>query len=1494
MLCMANDRQLPIGKKESSEKICRVAKAVGIVGNPLHDSITLREAQRSYKAADAKYREMKPHAPMMREEFLRERTKDTSLPEIARKRAKQQLGHERQRDNARRMKHIWGKWRAGAISKVGIGEGEEYQEYEDQATVERLIIENNAAHFWLTEDTPPMSEPLLSDLGYLADTSAAEEILQGTYVCPPGTDEYTQDFLQFLQRSPNVNALDQIDTSFTREDFRAYWKKSNERTSSSISTLHFGHYKTAIKNDKLSELHAVSIDIALNSGYSLKRWQKGLTVMLEKKKGVIKVNKLRAILLMEGDLNCANKTIFGKRMMEFAEERNEIPEECVGSRRNHQASDVSLNRRLFCDIARQKKCSAAICCVDLEQCYDRIAHSIASLGARRWGVPQLAITCLLTTVQLMLFFLRTAHGDSDSFYSASTDQAAQNEGNIHPYQGTCQGNGAGPSLFLGVSAPCVLYMHGKGFAAHLVSAFSTAIFSIVGILYVDDTDLLAIASYPSESAEQVSIRMQDMVNHWRGCLRVTGGNLNPDKCNGTMIGFYWDEDGQWHYRNDIEATITIPDSEGTMQAIEMLGPSNATTVVGVAQAVDGNMTAQVQKLKEDADDVGDRIKKGYLPRRLIWQTLRTMVWPSISYPLSSTTITEEESYEITKSLYFQILPSGGANQNFPTPYRHAPYAFFGLSLPRAIDTEFLGQIKSMLTHGAIPTHTGRFLNISLEQAQLEVGIGTPILEADYEQYGFLLTFCWIKVLWKRLWEYDIVLHQPEAEKVLPKLQREGDFFIMERIVQSQGFTEEAMIRMNRCRLAFRALTIADVLSGDGTKVTQEAKSIQRLNRPPSLWDWPNERPCSRDISKWKLGLKRITSQNFSLPFDIKLGRWIQPSHLKWQWFYWRSERKLFRRVNNLWHQWELFSPRSTVAFKRVAIIPTLPVPLEQLERATTREVGERMMLEGAAGNEYPVDPTYANIHEFIEDWEDSWPIADSYFPPDPTLVAQAISNGTAVMVSDGSYKALLSTEIGAAAWILECSQTGATCCGECSTSGLRSEVNAYRSELQGCHAGLLGLMAFAIYHQLHGGSVTFHFDNDAGVDKSAESYLNVPTRYKHADLVKAIRVIVYRLKTEHEIQVTFEKVQGHRLRHVRYEQLTRPEQLNEMMDGRAKARVDRIFAQRIPPPPMTIKFEGWSCWIDNTKSTSDPSKPLLRRIHEDTMRDWLSRPDHLRMTAAGFDLVDWQAVELAAEGFPEMFRIWASKHMSRFCGVGRMQQICGFWDNSQCPRCKQDNETTTHVLICPDNAADLEWRCRVANLGIWLLEVDTHPAIKKCIMESLSSRSTTTLFSPHATQVCLAAAMEQDEIGWQNFVEGKISKSWGNLQWQHYQEQLLVRSGDKWSAGLVTQLLELTHGMWIHRNNILHAVDAQGLPLRQAAELEASIHLEFCKGTEGLARRDHHFIRRGRDDVLSLSASDKQGWLRGIQLARESQVTAPPVHQQQQQLMMDFFQMSDD
>ncbi len=110
----------------------------------------------------------------------------------------------------------------------------------------------------------------------------------------------------------------------------------------------------------------------------------------------------------------------------------------------------------------------------------------------------------------------------------------------------------------------------------------------------------------------------------------------------------------------------------------------------------------------------------------------------------------------------------------------------------------------------------------------------------------------------------------------------------------------------------------------------------------------------------------------------------------------------------------------------------------------------------------------------------------------------------------------------------------------------------------------------------------------------AEGNPKVSTKYKHSDLIQAIQVIGSKLQSEHVVGVIFEKVKGHRANLVLFDELTHPEQLNEMMDGQAKARVGQIFAEQMPPPPMSIKFEDWRCSINDVKLTSDPAGPLLQ------------------------------------------------------------------------------------------------------------------------------------------------------------------------------------------------------------------------------------------------------------------------------------------------------------
>jgi hypothetical protein len=54
----------------------------------------------------------------------------------------------------------------------------------------------------------------------------------------------------------------------------------------------------------------------------------GLSCMLEKVAGIIKVEKLRAILLMEADFNFFNGLMFAQRMRQQAEQHKRIPVEC--------------------------------------------------------------------------------------------------------------------------------------------------------------------------------------------------------------------------------------------------------------------------------------------------------------------------------------------------------------------------------------------------------------------------------------------------------------------------------------------------------------------------------------------------------------------------------------------------------------------------------------------------------------------------------------------------------------------------------------------------------------------------------------------------------------------------------------------------------------------------------------------------------------------------------------------------------------------------------------------------------------------------------------------------------------------------------------------------------------------------------------------------------------------------------------------------------------
>ena len=84
------------------------------------------------------------------------------------------------------------------------------------------------------------------------------------------------------------------------------------------SGINYGHYKAAAHSDKISSFLSKNITLISKIGVPPGRWSYGLTLLLEKIAGLVLVNRLRAILLMEADFNLHNKLIFGSRILNAA------------------------------------------------------------------------------------------------------------------------------------------------------------------------------------------------------------------------------------------------------------------------------------------------------------------------------------------------------------------------------------------------------------------------------------------------------------------------------------------------------------------------------------------------------------------------------------------------------------------------------------------------------------------------------------------------------------------------------------------------------------------------------------------------------------------------------------------------------------------------------------------------------------------------------------------------------------------------------------------------------------------------------------------------------------------------------------------------------------------------------------------------------------------------------------------------------------------------
>jgi len=150
--------------------------------------------------------------------------------------------------------------------------------------------------------TPSMEAAFGVDFGYLTDTTAALEVINGTYVAPDGMNAYLVELLDRMKMPDSIRAKGPLNCLVDAAENRAAWKKQRENTAGELSSLSFSHYKTASLDPDLNEIDTLLWLLpSLVSFSPAAVWKIITDVEILKKAGDYRVAKMRLIQLMAPD-----------------------------------------------------------------------------------------------------------------------------------------------------------------------------------------------------------------------------------------------------------------------------------------------------------------------------------------------------------------------------------------------------------------------------------------------------------------------------------------------------------------------------------------------------------------------------------------------------------------------------------------------------------------------------------------------------------------------------------------------------------------------------------------------------------------------------------------------------------------------------------------------------------------------------------------------------------------------------------------------------------------------------------------------------------------------------------------------------------------------------------------------------------------------------------------------------------------------------------------
>jgi len=742
------------------------------------------------------------------------------------------------------------------------------------------------------------------------------------------------------------------------------------------------------------------------------------------------------------------------------------------------------------------------------------------------------------------------------------------------------------------------------------------------------------------------------------------------------------------------------------------------------------------------------------------------------------------------------------------------------------------------------------IQTAIELTLLEAGVQGPLFRQPYCKY---VTKTWVAQTWETARCY-FDLEMDDGVKGLPLLCV-GDRYLMQDFTTSGQFTVTELGHINRCRLFLRVLSLADITTGDGKYLTKWAWDGDVTQRfCPLRAEWPyQERPGARSWRLWRKALRFCYSQSVGNPIGFELGPWLTRDH--W-WFYSPSTRKLYA------HGYA-YSPgaRGVYSYK----VPNEVLPLDAQPARVSRKRRGHFVYEGSRSYQAPPEPSWSSLRQYIDSRPASlqWALQNCEGLDNIGYVAEAIINGTCVIVSDGSFQQGFST---AAYTLTSTEDVGIRLDGRCIVPG--QNQSAFRAELGGLYAALHMLLAVVSQMTSNDGVALGHHTVRVGCDgKSALNRVakaQMAAKGNHFDLVTGI-LSCLRLLKEKGVSVQMEYVKGHQDRVCPYD-LSVMEALNVRVDAEAQNYNMRCREEGHSPSDGDVFGEIGPIWIDlscqgRVKVVHDIVHITHDLFHADLLKEYWKQHSQVNSDQA----IDWEVLKKANSQRTIAQHIFHVKQVSGYIGVGKWMHRWRYRESPACLLCGAEVEDMSHVFTCSDDRYNAIWESEIGKIEGWVVDSTQSSRLSEFIRSLLWAYRST---GPPDAPLDLSSEFtelweDQIAIGDFSLLNGFCSKKWRDI--------LTGSTGrcttTTWLARLTSKIYDMCGYIWGKRNEWVNQSEGGRL---QEAWLE--VENEIQQGAGGNSRLQA-LLQDGSRPVETSSLGYIQMWLASVKVARLESVS---------------------